>query len=451
MERLRKVGTTLRNNWKKSVFVSLVGGYGVNWYNKKLQDDEFMRELAREALSYGSATLQGTQAPNYNVTVILNPVASGGKGRKLYEKYCAPLLHLAGMKVSVIRTESEGQAKDIMEIMTEAEAVLVAGGDGTLMETVTGLLRRKDKEMAVKVPIGVLPVGKTNTLAHNLFETDDSVRLMGEATMSVVRQLKKQVGVVEVENRGEDEHMRGKKLYCVNSLELGGWKDARMRCDRYWLFGFGLKHYVTYVGSFLTGHKEVLWDCDLDLQYMGLGEHITEKFENNVAHEQEPATGSSGWMSWLSQGGGGSVKTDHQINEVKEWRNFGKFNGTQITIEKESDSLKSSLFKGPVGFYEFVSHGWNSVNKNPSSIEVESLDSDQFYISPVLREGEERKMCMDGDEIDLNGPVMVTLLRDQISVFCDKSQAVVVAKPAAQASTQRWSSISSSLVKQRTF
>ena len=99
MERVRKVGTTLRNNWKKSVFFSLVGGYGLNWYNKKLQDDAFMRELAREALSYGSATIQGAQTPNYTVTVILNPVASGGKGRKLYEKYCAPLLHLAGMKV----------------------------------------------------------------------------------------------------------------------------------------------------------------------------------------------------------------------------------------------------------------------------------------------------------------------------------------------------------------
>jgi len=449
MERVRKVGTTLRNNWKKSVFFSLVGGYGLNWYNKKLQDDAFMRELAREALSYGSATIQGAQTPNYTVTVILNPVASGGKGRKLYEKYCAPLLHLAGMKVSVIRTESDGQAKDIMEIMTDAEAVLVAGGDGSLMETVTGLLRRKDKELAVKVPIGVLPVGKTNTLAHKLFGTDDSVKLMGEATMSVVRQLKRPVGVVEVENRGEDENMRGKKLYCVNSLELGGWKDARLRCDRYWLFGFGLKHYVTYVGSFLTGHKEVLWDCDLDLQYMGLGEATAvEDIDDSVTKNQE--TGGGGWLSWLNKSGGGAVKTDSQNQEFKEWKNFGQFNGTQITIQNDSDSLKSSLFKGPVNFVEFVSHGWNLVNKKPSSIEVESLESDQFYINPNLGEGEERKICMDGDEIDLNGPVLVTLLKDQISVFCDKSQAVVEAQPVAQ-SPQRWSNITSSLVKQRTF
>ena len=33
----------------------------------------------------------------------------------------------------MIRTESNGQAKQILELMEEPNAVLVAGGDGTLM------------------------------------------------------------------------------------------------------------------------------------------------------------------------------------------------------------------------------------------------------------------------------------------------------------------------------
>jgi hypothetical protein len=37
MERLRKVGTVLRNNWKKSVFLAGVAGYGANWYARKLE------------------------------------------------------------------------------------------------------------------------------------------------------------------------------------------------------------------------------------------------------------------------------------------------------------------------------------------------------------------------------------------------------------------------------
>jgi hypothetical protein len=37
MERLRRVGTVLRNNWKKSVFLAGVAGYGAKWYARKLE------------------------------------------------------------------------------------------------------------------------------------------------------------------------------------------------------------------------------------------------------------------------------------------------------------------------------------------------------------------------------------------------------------------------------
>ena len=46
-------------------------------------------------------------------------------------------------KVSLIRTERVAEAGDIMEIMKDADAVLVAGGDGTIMEAVTALVPTK--------------------------------------------------------------------------------------------------------------------------------------------------------------------------------------------------------------------------------------------------------------------------------------------------------------------
>ena len=36
-------------------------------------------------------------------------------------------------QVSIIRTQGNGDAKDIMELLEDSNAVLVAGGDGTLM------------------------------------------------------------------------------------------------------------------------------------------------------------------------------------------------------------------------------------------------------------------------------------------------------------------------------
>ncbi len=137
MEKIRKVGSTLRNHWKKSVFLTVAGAYGSNWYYKKLQDNAFMKQCCREALTYG-ATPIGVHQQNYHVTVVLNPAASGGKARKLFEQYSAPLLHLAGFKVSIQKTEGREEAKELLKIMENCDAVLIAGGDGTLMEAVTG-------------------------------------------------------------------------------------------------------------------------------------------------------------------------------------------------------------------------------------------------------------------------------------------------------------------------
>lgn len=57
------------------------------------------------------------------------------KAKKNFENYCAPLLHLAGMYVSVVETETEGHGRDIVaKLDPQTEAIIVAGGDGTLSE-----------------------------------------------------------------------------------------------------------------------------------------------------------------------------------------------------------------------------------------------------------------------------------------------------------------------------
>ena len=102
MERVRKLATTVWTHKKKSVLFAVAGGYGAKWYSKRLEDEAYMQELCREAGTYGAGLISRDTAL-YRVTVILNPVASGGKGRKYYEKYCAPLLNLAGMKVWILK------------------------------------------------------------------------------------------------------------------------------------------------------------------------------------------------------------------------------------------------------------------------------------------------------------------------------------------------------------
>jgi len=57
------------------------------------------------------------------------------KAKKEFEKYCAPLLHLSGVSVTIIQTEMEGHARDLLEnLPRDTDAIVVAGGDGTLSE-----------------------------------------------------------------------------------------------------------------------------------------------------------------------------------------------------------------------------------------------------------------------------------------------------------------------------
>lgn len=44
-----------------------------------------------------------------------------------------------------LQTDYEGQAKKLMELMEQTDMLIVAGGDGTVQEVVTGLLRRPDQ------------------------------------------------------------------------------------------------------------------------------------------------------------------------------------------------------------------------------------------------------------------------------------------------------------------
>lgn len=56
-----------------------------------------------------------------------------------------------------------------MAALGATDSILVVGGDGTLAEVITGLLRRSDAESCSNWPIGVIPVGVTNTLARLLY------------------------------------------------------------------------------------------------------------------------------------------------------------------------------------------------------------------------------------------------------------------------------------------
>lgn len=70
----------------------------------------------------------------------------------------------AGYEITIVPTRGAGDAKRAVATRSEAfELVVCAGGDGTLDETVTGMV-----QSGTRIPIGYIPCGSTNDFAGSL-------------------------------------------------------------------------------------------------------------------------------------------------------------------------------------------------------------------------------------------------------------------------------------------
>ena len=94
---------------------------------------------------------------------IYNP--KSGKG--LIRNYIYEIVDLFtryGYKVSVYPTQRQEDAMQrVPEVAPLYDLLVVSGGDGTLDECVTGMMRSE-----VKIPIGYIPAGSTNDFAQSI-------------------------------------------------------------------------------------------------------------------------------------------------------------------------------------------------------------------------------------------------------------------------------------------
>ncbi|XP_061415608.1 acylglycerol kinase, mitochondrial-like [Lethenteron reissneri] len=233
---------TLRTHWKKSTAGGALCVWGATWAHKRHKASLLRRAACEEALVFGNERLFLADAPK-RITVFLNPAASNGKAKNLFDLNAAPILHLAGFEVTVVKTDHEGQAQDLLGVLDRTDAIVVAGGNGTLLEVVTGMLRRDDEADFSKIPIGIIPLGKVNTVGGivNLQE-EDQVRRITSAALAIVRGSTVPVDVLQVVG------VEGKPVYALSELRWGNYRDAQASAPRYWYLG-PLKKVASYLLS----------------------------------------------------------------------------------------------------------------------------------------------------------------------------------------------------------
>lgn len=98
-----------------------------------------------------------------DLLLIMNPVAGKRVLRKT-EKEIRAIFREAGYNVSVLYTkDGVPLARQLKRFGRKPDVIVCAGGDGTLNQTVSGML-----ELGLQMPVGYLPAGSTNDFAQSL-------------------------------------------------------------------------------------------------------------------------------------------------------------------------------------------------------------------------------------------------------------------------------------------
>ncbi|XP_066489838.1 acylglycerol kinase, mitochondrial [Tiliqua scincoides] len=231
MAKAIKVFHTLRNHWKKTTVGVCLLTWGGNWLYGKHCDNLLRRAACQEAQVFGNQILPSSMEIK-KATVFLNPAACKGKARNLFEKNAAPILHLSGLDVTVVKTDYEGQAKKLLELMENTDMIIIAGGNGTVQEVITGLLRRADEAAFSKIPIGFIPLGQTNTLSRALYpENANQVQYITDATLSILKGETVPLDVLQIKGSKEQP------VFALTGLRWGSYRDAGAKVSKYWYLG----------------------------------------------------------------------------------------------------------------------------------------------------------------------------------------------------------------------
>ncbi|CAD7094183.1 unnamed protein product [Hermetia illucens] len=122
-----------------------------------------------------------------NILMFVNPYGGKRQALKIFEKYSKPLFQLAGVEISCLISQRGNQIHDILQnnpALYQYDAICCVGGDGTFAEVFNGLMQRTLRDLSLdpqrptylpklRIPIGVIPAGSTDTVAYCLHGTTD--------------------------------------------------------------------------------------------------------------------------------------------------------------------------------------------------------------------------------------------------------------------------------------
>nr|XP_013802848.1 PREDICTED: acylglycerol kinase, mitochondrial isoform X2 [Apteryx mantelli mantelli] len=363
--------------------------------------------------------------PVKKATVFLNPAACKGKARTLFEKNAAPILHLSGLDITVVKTDYEGQAKKLLELMENTDLIIIAGGDGTVQEVITGLLRRADEAAFSKIPIGFIPLGKTSTLSHTLYpESMNQVQHIINATLAILKGETVPLDVLQI--KGEKEQ----PVFAMTGLRWGSYRDAAVKVSNYWYLG-PLK---TKAAHFFSTFKEWPQRHQAALMYLGPAERPSEEPEEKRSrpplHVRLYRRLALYWSPPPKEIPQEVTQDNWEELKISTIELSIATQNRQLDLTRTEDFMNICIEADTVSKGQFVNRGSQKMS-DPQMCPEGSQCIQASKCILQLPEGTEGSFGIDNEEYEAM-PVEVKLLPRKLRFFCDPRRREQMLRAAVQ-------------------
>ncbi|XP_065357384.1 acylglycerol kinase, mitochondrial [Calliphora vicina] len=398
---MEKIILFTKSHWKKLSIASIPVVYGIIYIKNEYQISRHMRYVCNEVNKHS------IPKPT-NVLVVLNPVANKKSCEKMFIKYCEPILHMAGYSVEVVKTKHIGHAKSIMETLHQLpDVVVVAGGDGTSSEVVTGLLRRNEEIC----PILFLPLGEKSETASRLIENESKgkfgiVKHLSQCVLALVQYRIQDRPVIKYELiENDQQHEVRKPIFGLLDFSWGILKDIEINKEKYWYF-WKLKYHASIIITSLSDKLDQTISANLITTPPCPGCNKCEVYTNNkswfnVSKILNPSLPQP--KSLLEKHKFCSIEKSYKIDAKQ----------IDITCHKNSNSffeLNTDVIENISTRSEFLINMIKEMQIQPST----SLKSRSIEI--VTIQTEHQTYYIDGEGYDAR-PIKITFLPNSLKYF----------------------------------
>ncbi|RLN49979.1 hypothetical protein BBJ28_00024729, partial [Nothophytophthora sp. Chile5] len=212
-----------------------------------LADPRSQKEVEQVA---SIADVEIVTRPARKFLVLINPVGGTGHGVQTYENKVAPVFRFANVETDVKLTEHANHALEMVMAIPLGvyDCVVAVGGDGSLYEIVQGLMKRSDWNVAIRQPIGIIPSGSGNGLAHSIAHQSQEKGKPVNAAFILAKGVPHDLDITSVRNEKET-------TYSFLSLEWASIADVDISSEKLRLLG-GMRFTVAFVNQLLFQKPE---------------------------------------------------------------------------------------------------------------------------------------------------------------------------------------------------